>query len=376
MAVAFVAGALANKPHNGGEAWVRLSWILGLRRLGFDVFFVERLDREDGFGRQHFEGVVADFRLADRSALLDKRGEPICGSGERELLAAAAEAEVIFNISGHLPPGPLLDAPRHRSYVDLDPGFTQIWHSDPALDFEVSGYDSYVTVGLNIGRPGCPVPTGGLEWVHTLPPVLIDEWPVAPSPAAPPRFTSVGTWRSPYGPLPIGGQMAGLKHHEFRRVLDLPQRVPEARFELALAIHPDDRSDRETLRANGWALVSPSRLAATPQGFRSYLQGSDAEFSAAQGVYVASHSGWFSDRTAGYLASGRPVVVQETGLGGRLPLGDGLLTFGDLEGAAEGVRRIVADPAGHGEAARRIAEEHLDSDRVLGRLLETIGVEA
>src|SRR4051812_14085702 len=151
MAVAIVAGALANKPNSGGEAWVRLSWVLGLRRLGFDVFFVERLPAGEAVGRRYFEEGVRGVGLEGRAALLGWGGETLFGREEQELVEIAGAARVLFNISGHLEAGPVLAAPRSRVYVDLDPGFTQLWHSDPALSFDVSGHDSYVTVGLNVG---------------------------------------------------------------------------------------------------------------------------------------------------------------------------------------------------------------------------------
>jgi hypothetical protein len=372
VAVAIVAGALANKPGSGGEAWVRLSWILGLRRLGFDVFFVERLATNDEVGRRYFEQVVADFGLAERSGLIDAQGEALAGRSEGELAEAAAEAEVIFNISGHLDGGPILTRSRHRVYVDLDPGFTQLWHADPSLPFQVGDYDSYVTVGLNIGRDEIPIPSGGIEWIPTLPPVVLEEWPSAAPPVGPFRFTTVATWRSPYGQVQIGDRLAGLKHHEFRKFLELPERVSGASFELALNIHEGDDADREALLAHGWKLVPPHQVASSPQAFRSYLQGSNAEFSVAQGVYVEGQTGWFSDRTAHYLACGRPALVQETGIAERLPTGEGLLTFSDPHEAAETAGLIATDPGSHQGAARRIAEQHLDSNRVLGRLLERI----
>ncbi len=376
MAIAVVAGAIANKPCNGGEAWVRLSWLLGLRRLGFDVHFIERLEGGAGVNRRNFEEVVAGFGLEEDATLLGPGGEALYGRDEVGALALAAEAEVLFNISGHLREGQLLSSFRRRVYVDLDPGFTQAWHADPQTDFEIPAHDHYVTVGSNVGREGCPIPTGGLEWISTLPPVVLEEWPAAPTPAAPLRFTTVATWRSPYGPLRIGGQTMGLKHHEFRRVIELPTAVPAARFELALDIHPADAADLEALRRQGWEIVAPREVAATPAAFRAYLQGSGAEFSVAQGVYVDSRSGWVSDRTAAYLASGRPALVQETGVAEQLLGGEGLLTFSTLEEAAEGARRLCEDPEAHAEAAREIAKRHLDSDRVLGRLLDRIGIGA
>ncbi|MGN6258043.1 MAG: hypothetical protein ACTHN3_09895 [Solirubrobacterales bacterium] len=377
MPTALVAGALANKPNSGGEAWVRMSWVLGLRRLGWDVWFVERLPSGDPEGRRYFEQVVGEFGLAERSALLGEGGEPLFGPGEAELAEAAGEAEVLFDVSGHLGQGPILAGPRRRVYVDLDPGFTQAWHADPGVDFSVAGYDSYLTVGQNIGKPGCPVPTGGIEWVPTLPPVLLEEWEPAPQPSGPLRFTTVATWRSPYGGLEIGGLRMGLKHHQFRRFAELPERVEGAEFELALDIHPGDAADLELLRGHGWKVVDPRAAAGTPGAFRDYVRGSGAEFSVAQGVYVEALTGWFSDRTAAYLASGRPVLIQDTGWRASLSTDvlqtrPGAVSFDDIEEAVAGAEAIAGDWEERSRAAREFAERHLDSDRVLGRVLEIV----
>jgi hypothetical protein len=371
MGVAFVAGALANKPASGGEAWVRLSWVLGLQRLGWEVHLVERLSGEGAGGRAFFEEVVAEFGLGGRASLLDAEGAALCGQSERELTAIATEAELLFNISGHLGQGPLLAAPRRRVYVDLDPGFTQVWHADPSLEFTVAGHDRYLTVGQNIGKTGCSVPVGGIDWIPTLPPVLLDQWPLVPPPPGRPVFTTVATWRSPYGGLRIGAREMGLKHHQFRRFAELPERVEGVEFELALDIHPGDDADRELLCSHGWRLVDPRAAAGTPGAFRKYLRGSGAEFSVAQGVYVEAETGWFSDRTAAYLSSGRPAVIQDTGLDG---LGSpGVLAFGGLEAAVAAVQDVRDEYEQRAAAARAFAERHLDSDGVLDRVLSLVG---
>ena len=386
MALAIVAGALANKPLSGGEAWVRLAWILGLRRLGFEVYFAEEIasagcrdaaGEPTGFresvNRSYFEQVVAEFGLAGRAGLLCDGGEDGAGLGLAELEAVASEAELLVNISGHLSAESLLRPPRTRLYVDLDPGFTQAWHADPGVDFELAGHDHYATVGLNVGSDRSPIPSGGFEWLPTLPPVVLEQWPVAAAPSAPLRLTTVASWRAPFGAPPLGGRQTSLKHHQFRRFLELPERV-SAELELALDIHAGDAADLEALRSHGWHIVDPHEVAASPALFRDYLAGSGGEFSVAQGIYAEASSGWFSDRSAAYLASGRPVLVQGTGIGERLPNGEGRLTFATLEQAAQGVERIAASPGEQGAAARALAVSQLDSDLVLGDLLTRIGI--
>ncbi len=163
-----------------------------------------------------------------------------------------------------------------------------------------------------------------------------------------------------------------MKVHEFRKLIELPRAAPGT-FEVALGIDVADDADRRRLLEHGWRLVDPG-LAARPDGFRRYVQGSGAEFSVAQGVYVATGCGWFSDRSVRYLASGKPVLVQETGFSAGLPVGKGLVPFTDLDSAVQGAQDIVADYAGHCRAARALAEEHFAAEVVLPRFLEDADV--
>jgi hypothetical protein len=261
---------------------------------------------------------------------------------------------------------------RNKIYIDIDPGFTQFWYAAGNAGARLEGHDWYFTIGVNVGQPDCLIPNGGIAWRPTLPPIVLSDWPVVPTPG-PLRFTTIANWRGPYGPIEFGGRMFGLKVHEFRKVIELPALVPLT-FELALAIHAADERDLAALRAGGWKIVDPLAVAATAAGFREYVQGSGAEFSVAQGVYVETRGGWFSDRTTRYLASGKPALVQDTGVSRYLPTGEGLVLFRTLDEAVAGAKSIAADYSAHCEAARRIAESYFDSDKVLGRLMEEIGV--
>lgn len=376
MTAVVVAGALANKPHSGGEAWVRLSWIRGFQQLGFDVWFVEELAAdtcqdaaaasaipEESVQVAWFRDIVHRFGLAERATLLVD-GEAIAGPSCDDLLAVATDA-VLVNISGHLSDGPLFRAFRTRAMVDIDPGFTQIWHAMGLPGARVDGHDRHFTIGENIGTPWCKIPTSGIEWLPIRQPVVLEDWPVVPPPVGPFRFTTVASWRTPFGAVEWNGRSYPLKHHEFRRFMDLPGRVPEVTFELALDIHPAEEPDLLALRSNGWHLVEPRSVADDPVAYRSYVQGSAAEFSVAQGVYVHTDSGWFSDRTVRYLASGRPVVVQDTGVSRSLPTGEGLLTFRTLDEAVAGVRDVSLDRDRHAAAARRIVEQFFAAEVVL-----------
>lgn len=385
--VAFVAGALANKPGNGGEAWVRLSWIRGLERLGWRVVFVEQVASAactDGRGapapweasenRRFFDRVVADFGLSGSAAVIVDGGRVVHGMSRDEILDRAPSARLLLNVSGHLDWEPLFSRLRNRVYLDIDPGFTQFWQAQGTGGSRLEGHEEYFTVGLNVGAADCRIPTCGIRWRHVVPPVVLDDWPVATATNGSPtdRFTTVASWRGPFGPITHDGQTFGLKVHEFRKVLDLPARTGLP-FEMALAIHPGDVADRDKLLAAGWHLADPATVAADPHAFRDYVSGSHAEFSVAQGVYVDTASGWVSDRTVRYLAAGRPALVQDTGFSRHLPTGTGLVTFRTPAEAAAGAADIVARYAEHRAAARAIAERHFDSDRVIGRLLADFG---
>jgi hypothetical protein len=255
-------------------------------------------------------------------------------------------------------------------YLDLDPGFTQYWLAGGGSGSRLAGHDLFYTVGENIGRANCDIPTSGIPWHPIRQPVVLDPCPASPA-AEPGKFTTVATWRGPYGPLHIGDQVYGLKVHEFRKFLDLPQRTG-CSFELALNMYPEDWKDREALQAHGWRLVDPVAVAGDPDDFDGYIRSSGAEFSAAQGVYVHTCSGWFSDRSARYLAAGKPVLLQDTGFSHNLRVGEGLLAFTTLEEATEGARRIVGEYRAHSAAARSLAREHFDAEAILGRFLSEV----
>jgi hypothetical protein len=381
--VVVVAGAMANKPRNGGEAWVRLSWIRGLQRLGCDVCFVEQIQElhcADDRGKQTtfatsanlrwFRDVMAAFDLSERATLLCDTGE-VVGMPAADL-ADAASGGLLVNISGNLDDRCLRSLFRRSAYIDIDPGFTQIWHANGSRGARLEGHDRYFTVGENIGTADCPIPADGFPWRPLRQPVVLADWPLVAMPAESERsadFTTVATWRGGFGPVEYDRRRFGLKLHEFRKYVEMPGLVP-ARFEAALGIAPSEVADLSLLRFHGWQLAEPTEVAGTPDAFRSYVAQSAAEFSAAQGLYVDTGSGWFSDRTARYLACGRPVLVQDTGFGGKFPVGKGLVSFTNLAEAVAGAEAILSDLDGHAAAARSIAESYFDSDLVLGAFLE------
>jgi hypothetical protein len=385
MSLIVVSGVLANKPGNGGAAWTRLSWVLGLKRLGCDVYFIEqiapgtcadasgaRCELDQSVNLAYFRHVTERFGLRGTSALVSEDDGRAIGLSATELVHVADAADLLVNISGHLTLETLKPRFRKRVFIDQDPGYTQFWHVDALAEDRLRDHNFYFTVGENIGTPDCAIPTGDIEWRPIRQPVVLDEWP-ASTHESPMRFTTVASWRGPYGRVTHNGVQFGLKAHEFRRFVTLPK-LTGHHFEIALEVDPADRQDVESLQTNAWRIVDPKSVAGDPFKFRSYIQESSAECSVAQGIYVETRSGWFSDRTVRYLASGKPALVQETGFGRNYPTGRGLVPFRTLEEAARGADLIMRDYEVHSRAARTIAEEFFDSDKVLASLLGNVGV--
>jgi hypothetical protein len=382
MSTIVVAGAIANKVANGGEAWVRLSWAKGMARLGADVHVVEEIDAatcvdadgepcaiEQSANLAYFRQVTGAHGLT--ATLVADDGRTFGASGA-ELRALARDADLLVNISGHLHRPELLRRFRRKAYLDIDPGFTQLWHAAGIGGLGLDEHDLHFTIGENIGSPECDLPTSGIAWIPTRQPVVLDDWPDVPS-ARSDRLTTVASWRGAYGPMEHGGRTLGVKAHEFRKYLELPERVGQC-LELALDIHPADEIDRRRLVEHGWRLVDPRERAGSPERFRRYVQGSSGEFSVAQEVYVATRSGWFSDRTVRYLASGKPALIQDTGFGRNLAVGVGLVAFSTFEEAVLGAKSVESEYLEHAAAARAIAERYFAADVVLPRFLEQAGV--
>jgi hypothetical protein len=367
-----VSGTIAATPWQGGATWAVLQYLLGLQALGCGVHFVEQLESGEGVpedAARYCGQVMNQFGLSDRWALLPAAGAAPTGMPRSRLREAADEADLLLNLSGKLTDPDVLDRIPARAYVDLDPVFVQLWQAAEGVDMGFDAHTHFVSVADAIGVPGSSIPDCGRDWLPTLPPVVLDEWPVAGA-IERRRATTVGHWRS-YGSITHGGVHYGQKAHSLRTLIDLPRRAPD-RLEVALAIHPDETSDLEALRENAWAILDPGEIAATPDDYRRFVQGSWAEFGLAKLGYVVAGSGWFSDRSACYLASGRPVLAQDTGFGRRLPTGAGLLPFSTADDVIAGLDELEGDYERHRSAARQIAEDHLAADRVLGSLLERL----
>ena len=378
-----ISGMVASVPHQGGATWAVMQYVLGFRRLGFDVYFVEPIAPTalqpgatilaQSRNAAYFRRVMREFGLEQRSALLLADTETTVGLSYSQLQTIASHTDVLVNISGMLSDRAITDRIPVRIYVDLDPVFNQLWHTVERIDMRFDGHTHFVTVGRAIGEPGCVVPSCGLSWIATCQPVVLAEWPLADR-IVYDGLTTVANWRG-YGSIEYEGVFYGQKAHAFREFIALPT-LSRERFIVALSIHSDEVKDLAALRDNRWELLDPATVADTPPSYRAFIQGSRAEIGIAKAGYVTGRSGWFSDRSACYLASGRPVIAQDTGFSRYLPTGSGLMSFTRQDEAADHAEALRLDYGAHSRAARAIAEEYFDSDRVLTGILQRVGAVA
>ncbi len=378
-----VAASVAQRPGYGGHAWAFLQYALGFRQLGYEPVFIDCLTAEmatDEAGRPSKEAMeaavgwfaaVMEFAgLQGSCSLLLDDGETV-GLDRQELRERISSSPCLINVMGFLTDPDLLEAAQQLVFLDVDPGFPQLWRELGQAD-PMAGHDRFASVGANLGRAGCGIPPAGVEWIPLRPPVVLDEWAAAPTSSR--AFTAIGSWRGPYDPIEFNGRMLGLRVHELRKFVELPRRT-DADFRFALDIDPSDQRDVDLMQANAWRLLDPREVAPSPAAYRQFIQASGPEIAIAKNIYVATNSGWFSDRSACFLASGRPVLCQETGFGDSLPHAEGLVAFTSIEEAVDGVGRILAGWERHSKAARQIAEDFFDARKVLSGLLAELGAE-
>jgi hypothetical protein len=363
----------------GGMAWHHLHYVLGLARLGHDVYFVEDsddypscydpnrgvVDTDPTYGLRFARAAFDRLGFGDRWAYYDAHTGRWLGSAAPIILDRIAGADVLLNVSGVNPLRPWLLHIPSRVFIDTDPAFTHIRHlTESAARARAETHTSFFTFGENIPAGRSSVPDDGLAWQPTRQPVVLDAWPVTPGEPAG-RFTTVMQWDS-YPARDYGGQRYGMKADSFGPYLELPTRAGVT-FELALG---SARAPRKMLRDCGWSLRDPLEVTRDPWSYQEYIRGSKAEFAVAKHGYVVSRCGWFSERSACYLASGRPVLVQDTGFTDWLPAGSGVLSFCSADEAQAGVEEISRHYEFHSRAARAVAEEHFDAANVLTSLIE------
>ena len=374
--IIILAGAIGRFPV-GGQAWCELQYLLGLRHLGHDVFFLE--DCGDGSWVYNWETeqltTDLDYPIQYVQDCLEPFGfgnQWIYRVGDRSLgmsldyfcdICAQADLLLVRGLS-IFPWRDEYDWPKRRIFIDSDPGFTQIAIANGHRELKetVERCERLFTIGKNLGAPDCPIPTLGKQWLKTTFSVFLPHWSVTEVGNAT-HFTSILQWRS-YQEVTYQGLSYGNKNQSFPQFVDLPKLTQQP---LCLAL---TGGFPEELTEHGWDVVSGWRTSWSPDNYQQFIQGSRAEFGIAKQGYVAMRGGWFSDRSICYLASGRPVLIQDTGQGDWLPTGKGVVTFRDVDEALEGIAAINADYEGHRQAARAIAQEYFATEVVLPPLLE------
>jgi hypothetical protein len=384
-----VTGYAATYPV-GGATWDYLQYVLGFKRLGHHVYYLEDTGRwtwdvaRDAFSDDARSNAAylakwiaaLDPELAHNWALRDVHGK-YYGLSQAEVARLCHDVDVFINYSGSCVLRDEYLACRTKVYLDSDPLYNQAGildyvhgTADQQTRWRVDSmrqHDKFVSFGESIGKPYCSIPTALFAWQPTRQPIVLDCW-ATPGAVVRDVWTTVMSWQPDDGSVVVNGMLYGGKNAEFGKFINLPGRTPQT-LELAIG---GGSAPVDVLRQNGWHVINAYTVSHDPWKYREYVRTSKAELSVAKQAYVATRSGWFSCRSACYLAAGKPVVVQDTGFSEHIPTSEGLLAFSTEDEALDAIERVNRDYQHHARAASRLAREHFDSDRVLQTLLETV----
>lgn len=381
MARIILGSYLVRYPLGGMVSYV-MQYLIGLQRLGHDVYFVEKsgyasscydpeknaMTSDCSYGVGVIRGLFDRFGLSNRFCFVDEENN-YHGMSAKKADEVFRSSDLFIEMGTHEAWRDESAHSQRRILLDGDPGFSQIWLDQRKAAGEVPPeYDAYFTVGSNVGTSISTAPTAGESWHHYFHPVVTSLFPVVPAPESAP-FTTVMNWES-YKTVEYNGREYGHKNIEFEKFIDLPQ-VTSIPLEVAVA---GPGVPRERLASRGWKVKEGTRTTTTVDSFWDYVRDSRGEFTVCKNGFVEMQTGWFSDRSSVYLASGRPVVMQDTGFGSHLPCGSGLFAVSTAEEAASALEEINGDWEHHSKAAREIAVEHLDAAVVLTRLLQEVGL--
>ncbi|MGH6968071.1 MAG: glycosyltransferase [Stellaceae bacterium] len=367
-----------------GIAWQVLHYLAGLRRLGYDVWYVEdhganpydpranSVATDNAPNIDYLAQLMVRFGFEGRWAYWDAIRDEYHGLTRDAVQALFRDSDALLNLCGatrlrehHLA------CPR-RLMIDTDPVYEQIKYAeaDPAARAYLDAHTHFFTYGENVGGPGWIVPLCGIDWKPTRPPVVLDFWPADAMGGA--CFSTVATWENKGKDIVFHGERyVWSKHVNFIRFVDLPRRAKSC-FTVALNSAPDDA--RREIAAHGWTVIDARDVSLGIDAYRDFVRGSRGEFTVAKDIYVRPRSGWFSDRSVCYLAAGRPVVTMNTGFARFYPVGEGLFEYTDEAEALAAVATIDADYARHARAARDLAAEYFSSDRVLAAMMAQAGL--
>jgi hypothetical protein len=364
----------------GGLAWHHLQYVTGLSKIGHEVYFVEDsddypscydptrhvTDTSPNYGLQFIKNAFHKVGLSDRWVYYDAHTKRWLGPCDKSIPTILKTADLLLNLSGVNPMRPWFTKIPARALIDTDPVFTQIGNLTINDRRNLSSlHTAFFSFGENIGQNHCTIPNDGFPWQATRQPVVLDAWQVTPGPKNG-KFTTVMQWDS-YPSCEYKGNRFGMKSDSFKDYMNLPEMGNDSIFEIAVG---SSSAPYNLLRSKGWYLCNPLEISRDPWTYQNYIRRSKGEFSVAKHGYVVSKSGWFSERSVAYLASGRPVVIQDTCFSEWLETGSGVLSFNTPEEALSGIENINRNYRFHCRAARSIAEEYFDARKVLSKLVE------
>jgi hypothetical protein len=367
-----------------GIAWQAMHYVLGLERLGYEAWYIEdgganpydpranSVVMECEYNVGYVKSMMEAHGLGDRWAYWDAINDVYHGLSRERVRALYSEADALINLCGATRLRDEHMACPVRIMVDTDPVYEQIKYAKadgPAREY-LDAHTHFFTYGENVGKPGWIVPLCDIPWQPTRPPVVTELWPA--DPREPDCWSTIATWENKGKNIEFGGETyVWSKHVNFLRFLDAPRRAGGC-FRMAM-LPPTEAVEREVTQA-GWRLTDPRTVSADMDGYAEFIRSSRGEFTVAKDIYVRPDSGWFSDRSVCYLASGRPVVTMKTGFSRFYPADRGLLEYATVDEAVAAIEAVAADYRLHSRAAREVAVEYFDSAVVLRRLAEGAGL--
>lgn len=366
----------------GGLAWHHLQYVLGLKAMGHKVLFLEDSDNypacyhpdhfsfttDPFYGLSFLSALFEQFDLQDHWSYFDAHTNQWFGANDKTAKSFCQAADVVINLSGMNPLRDWWQKIPVRLYIDTDPVFTQINHlTKPDRMTLAKGHTHFASFGENIGRADCLIPDDGFRWLPTRQPVFVNAWKVsAPVPTG--KWTTVMQWDS-YAPVEFNGRQFGMKSASFPDYVSIPVAVPSESFELALG---GSTAPRTNLERMGWSITDSHQQTKTPKRYQEYISHAKGEWTVGKQGYIVANSGWFSERTLSYMASGKPVIVQDTGFTGFLPTGNGLFAFSTKAEVVAAIEKVNSDYSFHANAARKLVESCFDSQMVLKALLDSL----
>jgi hypothetical protein len=365
----------------GGMTWHHLNYLLGLHELGHEVWFLEdsgsysypynpvtwQSSADSTYGREYLERTFARYQFPKRYCYYSEFEGAYYGLSKDELNDLLTRADLLLCVSGVTPMRPHRPRPRRTAVIDTDPVFTQLrmMHDSQFVDY-YRQFDRVATFGRLIGRADCPLPTHGFNWIGTNQPIALRHWPATPR--AGEAFTTIGKWEhtSDRNLEFNGKEFRSNKGVEWLKMIDLPRRTSWPMILGMLSMPTETAKD---FTQHGWKIVDPEKATLSCEAYAEFIAQSAGEFTVAKEIYAGLPSGWFSDRSSAYLATGRPVVTQASGFDQWLPIGQGLFSYQSVDEAAAALNTIAEDYPRHSAAARNIAERFFDSKTVLNELL-------